>query len=584
MKRFFLRLAVIVTVFSVLLIPAPKAYAEASGQCGKNLTWSFSGGTLTISGSGPMDDYRENAPAPWYDLRGEILRLVLPQGLTGIGRMAFYDCSRLTAADIPDSVTSIGDYAFTGCKRLVMLDLGEGLQTVGNGAFYDCWSLMTLRLPQSLLRIGEDAFYDCRSLTGITVPANVEHIGPAAFAYCTSMVRVELKNSVTSLPDWVFFGCSQLTTVILPQTVQTMGNAAFRDCDNLYYVSYGGDEVSREALEESIAKDVPNFDTTGYVTQDTPSDTTVSSVMKDNADGTVTIQSTQVTQTENGSVVSNSQQIIGGTQAPSTQITVTVENDDGWSEVVDVVDRTVSESLAQSHQTGASDTHITVYVKDAESVAQQFLDRLAGRNVKVSVVTKDGSSWTIDCGSVDIRQDTQSFDLRYSLEGASEKLCKQMSVARGFLLKFNGNANVQAELVIRLPQDLARQTATLFHQENRRTLVLHQSVLIDDEGRAHFYLGEVSNDVDYYIGINVPGTAEDAIIPESLQSEYGIDFAEPVQYVITGRKSSWGIGVGTVTWILAAVMIGTVAGVGAVMYGINKRKLKKGYIPNISEE
>lgn len=584
-RSYIQRISVIVA--AVLLLCAMEGVVSAEdvpgGSCGENLTWSFSGGTLTISGSGPMDDYRESSSAPWSGLRGEILRLVLPDGLTNIGQMAFYGCSRLTAADIPDGVTSIGDYAFTGCKRLALLDLGEGLQTIGDGAFYDCWSLVTLRLPQSLRRIGEEAFYDCRSLTGITVPAKVDYIGPAAFAYCTAMVRAELKNSVTSLPDWAFFGCAQLTCVVIPETVQTMGNAAFRNCDNLYYVSYGGDEISREAMEDAIAKDVPNFDVTGNVTQDIPSDTTVSSTMKENADGSVTIQSTAVTQTENASVVSNSQQIIGGTQVPTTQITVTVENDAGWSEVVDVVDEAVSESLLGAPQDGATDTQVTVYVKDAQSVDQQFWDKLAGRDVKVSVVTKDGFSWTIDCSSVDIRQPAQSYDLRYSLQDAAQDKCKQMSVDQGYLLKFNAKATVNAELVIRLPQELARRTATLFHQENRRTLVLHQSVLIDDEGCAHFYLGEVTNEVDYYIGINVPGTMEDAIVPESLHSEFGIDFVEPIQYVITGRESSWGIGIGTVTWILVAVMIGTVAGVGVVMYNLNKRKLKKGYIPDTSD-
>ena len=584
MKQYLLRLAAILAVLSVLIFHAPHARADTAGRCGDNLSWSLSGGTLTISGSGPMEDYREDSPAPWYDQREEILRLVLPQGLTGIGRMAFYGCSRLTAADIPDTVTAIEDFAFTGCKRLVNLDLGEGLQSVGRGAFYDCWSLATLRLPQSLRRIGEEAFFDCRSLTNITVPANVEYMGPAAFAYCTAMVRAEMTNSMNSVPAWSFFGCGQLTTVVLPETVQSMGSSAFQDCDNLYYVSYGGDEVSKESIEESLAKDVPNFDVTGFVTQDAPEDTTVSSVMKDNADGTVTIQSTAVTQTENASVVSSSQQTIGGTQTPTTQITVTVENDNGWREVVDVVDRTVSDSLTYTPENAAPDTQITVFVKDAESVDQQFLDKLAGRNVKVSVVTKDGSTWTIDCGSMDIRQPAQSYDLRYSLQAAAEDKCKQMSVAQGFLLKFTAHANVNAELVIRLPQELARQTATVFHQENRRTLVLHQSVFIDDEGCAHFYLGEVTDEVDYYIGINVPGTVEKAIIPESMQAEYGIDFAEPVQYVITGRESSWGIGIGTVTWILAAVMIGTVAGVGVVMYRLNKRKLKRGYIPDVSEE
>lgn len=39
-----------------LTLTAKAATAE-SGQCGKNLTWNFKDGTLTIIGSGEMYDY-----------------------------------------------------------------------------------------------------------------------------------------------------------------------------------------------------------------------------------------------------------------------------------------------------------------------------------------------------------------------------------------------------------------------------------------------------------------------------------------------------------------------------------------------
>ena len=37
--------------------------------CGENLTWSVSGGTLTISGTGAMADYTLSNKAPWYEYR-----------------------------------------------------------------------------------------------------------------------------------------------------------------------------------------------------------------------------------------------------------------------------------------------------------------------------------------------------------------------------------------------------------------------------------------------------------------------------------------------------------------------------------
>lgn len=56
----------------------------ASGECGKNgdnLTWVLTGdGTLTISGSGEMKDYRSYSPAPWYSNRTKILSVVVDRG------------------------------------------------------------------------------------------------------------------------------------------------------------------------------------------------------------------------------------------------------------------------------------------------------------------------------------------------------------------------------------------------------------------------------------------------------------------------------------------------------------------------
>lgn len=37
-----------------------------SGKCGENVTWSYENGTLTISGSGPMEDY-DRSEKPWED-------------------------------------------------------------------------------------------------------------------------------------------------------------------------------------------------------------------------------------------------------------------------------------------------------------------------------------------------------------------------------------------------------------------------------------------------------------------------------------------------------------------------------------
>ena len=87
--------AILLFVLLIAVIPAPRAQAaEASVECGKdgdNLIWSFSGGTLTITGAGEMADYGEE-DVPWADLRDGIEKILLPDGVTSIGNNAFSLC------------------------------------------------------------------------------------------------------------------------------------------------------------------------------------------------------------------------------------------------------------------------------------------------------------------------------------------------------------------------------------------------------------------------------------------------------------------------------------------------------------
>ena len=225
-----------------------------SGTCGEKLSWSYSGGTLTITGQGAMTDFYDFKLPPWFDLRTVIHRISLPEKITVIGSLAFYGCDKLRTVMIPDKVVKIGNYAFAECSTLESVQLGKGLMHIGASAFSNCKQLKNIRLPINVRSIGNQAFYRCESLSIITLPEYIEELGTSIFAYCKNLIRVEVSARLGALPDWTFYGCEHLMTVILPQTVQTVNDYAFKQCEELTYVYHAGSADVRKEIKTEIER------------------------------------------------------------------------------------------------------------------------------------------------------------------------------------------------------------------------------------------------------------------------------------------------------------------------------------------
>ena len=114
----------------------------ASGTCGKNgdnITWVLDdNGTLTLSGSGEMENYESFYEyAPWH-YNNPIIKVSISDGITRIGNYAFYDCYDLASVTIPNSVTSIGYKAFSGCSALTSVTIPNSVTSIVNNAFSGC--------------------------------------------------------------------------------------------------------------------------------------------------------------------------------------------------------------------------------------------------------------------------------------------------------------------------------------------------------------------------------------------------------------------------------------------------------------
>jgi hypothetical protein len=224
--------------------------------------------------------------------RGKAAEVVVPDGVTSIGKEAFARCESLITVNIPAGVTSIEDFAFSWCESLTTVDIPIGVTSIGrstflwcvslttvnipvgvtsieHSAFSNCVSLTTVDIPASVTSIEDSAFFDCDSLTAVYIPAGVTSIGRSAFSVCSGLTRfsVDPGNSryadrdgvlfnkagteliqyplgkpgtsysipagVTSIGDAAFRSCENLTTVNIPASVTSIGDAVFSECENL---------------------------------------------------------------------------------------------------------------------------------------------------------------------------------------------------------------------------------------------------------------------------------------------------------------------------------------------------------------
>ena len=208
--------------------------AEAEDAVGVTSTFNEGNGTLYITGSGDMPNYSYVSDVPWYSKRGLITSVVIEEGVTSIGRYAFYDCERVTSVLIADTVTKIESEAIEKCKALESIYIPDSVTSIGSYAFQGCSSLKNVRMSNSVKSLSYQLFYGCSSLESFEIPDSVTDIGSSVFAG-TAITTLTIPNSVTSIGGDKLSGLTNVTVRA------TIGSYAKLYCDRngIDFVSTG---------------------------------------------------------------------------------------------------------------------------------------------------------------------------------------------------------------------------------------------------------------------------------------------------------------------------------------------------------
>lgn len=213
-KQIWSILLVLCMVFTLLPFGV---MADSSGTCGANAKWQLTGDTLTITGSGAMQDYTRSAEGsglpmtytadtPWYASRTQIKKVVVSNGITRIGNCAFYGVA-MESISLPDSVTEIGDHALAAVtgKRddpsrnaLENLTLPKNLKKIDKYAFSGA-GIRVLRFPATVESIGDFAISENQNLEVLIFEEGFKKIPPITIAATYNIIAVEIPASAKSV-------------------------------------------------------------------------------------------------------------------------------------------------------------------------------------------------------------------------------------------------------------------------------------------------------------------------------------------------------------------------------------------------
>lgn len=220
--------------------------------------------------------------------KAEITAILIPEGITHIGDLAFAGVMWIRELVLPDTLETIGSRAFerllyastvsfgSGLKKIGpgafgyigtrWITLPEGLEEIGDNAFGGSFEIRQVTIPSTVTKLGEGIVLNCSRLEIIevsednqhfashngvlfnkdytrllaypsgrysntyTVPEGVTDIGPKAFFRTLSLKYLNLPSSLKRIKDFAFFRCGSLRPMELPDGLVEIGPFAFGNC------------------------------------------------------------------------------------------------------------------------------------------------------------------------------------------------------------------------------------------------------------------------------------------------------------------------------------------------------------------
>ena len=202
------------------------------GQCGDDVYYAIcDDGEAALYGTGATYDYTFHDSVFYQN--GQIKKIVLSNGITGLGDRLFYHCANAETVSLPATLTSIGDSAFAQEDAAIGYTAG----------------LTSVTIPQAVTAIQSYAFYHT-AIAEVTVPASVKTWGKYAFSGCAKLKTARV--ACDSIGAFAFTRCTALSSLTISANCRTFGENMLTYCESLTVITYEGTIAQWNAITKPV--------------------------------------------------------------------------------------------------------------------------------------------------------------------------------------------------------------------------------------------------------------------------------------------------------------------------------------------
>lgn len=215
-------LGLVLPVLATEVTEATEPPLREPGQCGETMYYSYAGGTLTVTGSGAMDDYTQGT-APWEGDRLLIKTVVIGDGITYIGASAFENYDQLTQVQLGKDVYEIGTAAFKSCDALKEIRFPKSFRIFGEESFRSCALMSKMYFDGGMPKFKLNCLWD--TTAKLIYPANnpwpLEHIIQLEEAFQTRIEFLSSDGTDPYVTEWDLHEATAPTEETEPVTQPT---------------------------------------------------------------------------------------------------------------------------------------------------------------------------------------------------------------------------------------------------------------------------------------------------------------------------------------------------------------------------